>query len=602
MLPSTFGGLNAGQSQWGDFNEAFAAGTIAANWPVGQPGTGAGGSSYTGNPAVAPPLGPGTGTGTGGGKGGFPDIDPSRCLLGRLTEWSACSVPCISTSAASGSAPQQAVGWQIRYEPILFSTTGPAIDVAACPILMERSERRECAARSVRLDDPAAPADTCPQCNDGIRNGEESDVDCGGSMSDAIGNWTLNDATDWVESRYDPTGGYTLSGKVTSDGGVSNAGDSPICQRCNIGRRCLQHADCNTQLGLLCIHDACQPWWFVNGTIFADATLTIEGSNVRDFTQSASSTAAIAVLQRTVAEAGAYDKSSGSTSFVPAYNVSAVSWSSSASNLLNDGALEPSWGLQGRRQRQRQRQLANQGDSLTVVLRIGASTTDSATSLVNNLQSNAQLLSFMLQERLRIYSPTIGSITLSSVGITQNPFNFTQPEQSAKDFAVSSGLSGGAIAGIILGVIAVLAIVGVAAMAVTKYMNREKPLPPPPPPRRTMNIGETTPVEAAGDLAGPTPHNKQRAAFAPVIESTGAPVGTVGGAGVGGATTAAEEASPAATNNGSDGPLSAKKGKVGVGGKPAVSRGLVSGGAGRASAPPLSATSAAAGGGAVASP
>jgi hypothetical protein len=546
-----------------------------------------------------------------------------------MTDWSACSVPCIATANASNPGAQpQSTGWQIQYQPILF-TVNSNFDVTTCAPLLQRSQARTCSPAGNPQTQTDPTAGQCTACTNAVRDGQESDVDCGGGVADSFGNWTLQQVAALVKQRYNPL-------PQTSVSGLAGNGTNPTCPRCNFGRSCAVHSDCNADRGLLCLQNSCQPWWFVNQTTFVDVTLTITGADVRDI---ASVQAALDVFQTTLAEvasstAGAssgngttgarvladsnwvYLLNNGSSNSlqIPAYNVSATSWTSSAGPVVNDNNNQPAWALQrrlasasaaekaasvpeevtteGRALFGRKltvdadgslvavseaavaeaeaaastagaasvdaaaaaastmsvlhhmhgvRALANSADSLTVAVRIAVPSAAAAVAAGQNLRVNAQLLSWMLQERLRIYSATIGATAVGQPTVRDNPYNFTAPPaQRGQDVGDNTNaLSVGAIIGIVVGCLAGVALVAVAAVAGSRYMRREAPAPRR---RAGIDIGEARPQgDASAGLAGGAASRHTKAAFAP----TAAAVTSAAAASTAGAAAAAPSA-PAA--------------------------------------------------------
>jgi hypothetical protein len=617
LLQNTFGAINAGQSEWGAFGENFGAALLQFP-PAGDPARLPANNQQNNNGGNPTPVG------------------TNPCQLGRMTDWSACSVPCIATANASNPGAQpQTTGWQIQYQPILF-TINSNFDVSTCAPLLQRSQARTCAPAGNPQTQTDPTVGQCTACTNEVRDGQESDVDCGGGVADSFGNWTLQQVAALVKQRYNPL-------PQTSVSGLAGNGTNPTCPRCNFGRSCSVHSDCNTDRGLLCLQNSCQPWWFVNQTTFVDVTLTITGADVRDI---ASNQAALDVFQTTLAEvasstAGAtsgngttgarvltrmltdsnwvtlLNNGSSNSLQIPAYNVSATSWTSSAGPVVNDNNNQPAWALkrrlasasaaekaaavpeevttEGRALFGRKltvgadgslvpvseaaaaeaeaaesaagaasvnaaaaaattmsalhhihgvRALANSADTLTVAVRIAVPSAAAAVAAGQNLRVNAQLLSWMLQERLRIYSATIGATAVGQPTVLDNPYNFTAPPaQRAQDVGGNTNaLSVGAIIGIVVGCLAGVALVAVAAVAGSRYMRRE---PPAPRRRAGIDIGEARPQgDASAGLAGGAASRHTKAAFAPTAAAgtSAAATSTVAA----GATAAAAPSAPPA--------------------------------------------------------
>lgn len=104
-----------------------------------------------------------------------------------------------------------------------------------------------------------------PQCNDGIRNGGESDVDCGGSCGPCGIGLSCRSGGDCVN-------GYCVGGTCTPlpcVNGVLDGAETDVdcgggtCRRCSGGRHCLADADC--------FSGTCQP---AGGTCYALGTVS----------------------------------------------------------------------------------------------------------------------------------------------------------------------------------------------------------------------------------------------------------------------------------------------------------------------------------------
>ena len=105
------------------------------------------------------------------------------------------------------------------------------------------------------------PAGTCavaPTCNDGVRNGNESDIDCGGgTCAGCVFGKVCNVGTDCA-SKNCVNGKcalplYCSNGAKDGDETDTDCG-GPTCTRCVAGKNCLINADCTT---LVCTGGKC---------------------------------------------------------------------------------------------------------------------------------------------------------------------------------------------------------------------------------------------------------------------------------------------------------------------------------------------------------
>jgi hypothetical protein len=96
-----------------------------------------------------------------------------------------------------------------------------------------------------------ATTDTCatPTCTDGVKNGDESDVDCGGSSCNACrGGKTCNADSDCIT---DTCNSGVCSGATCSDG-IKNQDETGVdcggsfCGACGLGEACTTDGDCTT--------------------------------------------------------------------------------------------------------------------------------------------------------------------------------------------------------------------------------------------------------------------------------------------------------------------------------------------------------------------
>jgi len=100
-----------------------------------------------------------------------------------------------------------------------------------------------------------------PTCDDGIQNGDETDVDCGGSCPDGCDDGEMClEGPDCTSKVCDPDDG-TCTGRTCEDGvqngdetGVDCGGDS--CDPCPDGRDCVDDDDCDSGV---CVDGMCVP-------------------------------------------------------------------------------------------------------------------------------------------------------------------------------------------------------------------------------------------------------------------------------------------------------------------------------------------------------
>lgn len=220
LMTETPGAINAGDSAYGAFVQDLTAATLAL--PAG------------GNPATV-------------------DSDVSQCTYGPYTDWSACSAAC---SIGGGAT----TGTQVQYEPILTFPT--PVTANSCRPLAERSRTRAC-----------TPTASCTTCENLAKDGVESDIDCGGGVADTFPpGATLGDVAASVQQSWATASANGAHAVATTP----SASDSS-CSRCNDGRTCTVHSDCNANAGLLCSRDVCTPFWFIRLSWFVDFTVTLNG-------------------------------------------------------------------------------------------------------------------------------------------------------------------------------------------------------------------------------------------------------------------------------------------------------------------------------------
>lgn len=400
-LPPTWGAPNTWPvSAWG----AFAQTTVAAVLPAPVP--------------ISPAL-------PGGGNGGA----ASACPLLRETAFSLCSVAC-------GAEEDVATAVQISYEPLQVNMTTPSdAALASCPPLASRSVTRAC-------EPPPPPA--CALCADGLLDGEESDVDCGGSVPDTTPvDQTLANAVATAAAAYNPLAG-------AGAGALAPPAAAPpgACQRCLAGRICRNSADCAAGAGLLCAVGVCQPFWVVNASVALDVPLLLVGVSLAGMQLNGSR----AALNAGVAAAAGASSGSGAGTPPPAA-VSELSWIAVA------GAVPSSVLLQ---------------------LRLAAPSTAAASAWSASLAAHAPRLALVLAESLRQWEPLINTsaIRLGSAKISANPYGLAKPataggsEQTAASTAASAwlSLSPGAIAGVVIGALVGVALVAAGAVMAAKRL------------------------------------------------------------------------------------------------------------------------------------
>ena len=394
LMPPTWGARNAWpQSQWGAFDQTLVAAVLPAPVPS--------------NPALAEQPAPG---GT------------AACPLLRETGWSACSV-----AAACSAAPAT----QITYQPldVTFQTPSPD-NLATCPPLAARSATRAC----------APPPPPCSQCSDGLLDGDESDVDCGGSLPNTTpAGQTLGQAIAAAAAAYQPLTG-------AGAGAVAPPPAYPAaCLRCLAGRACRSAADCATGAGLVCAVGTCLPFWVANASVVLDVPLVLAGAGLAGMQSNASRSAlAAAVAGAASAQVGA-----------PAAPVSAVS--------------STAWIA------------APDGTALTVNLRLVAADGAEAAAWGASMAAFAPRLAVVLEESLRVYEPLIVNATLGAAAVINSPYGVLVPPPSsggsgsgttATASAASTWLNftPGAIAGIAVGAIVGVTLVAVGAAAAAHHL------------------------------------------------------------------------------------------------------------------------------------
>jgi hypothetical protein len=92
-----------------------------------------------------------------------------------------------------------------------------------------------------------------PTCDDNQQNGNETGVDCGGGCAPCPDLSACNQPADCVNNNCDARGICISCGDAVQDGtesGVDCGGTDPACRRCNGGERCTSNTDCVNQFCL----------------------------------------------------------------------------------------------------------------------------------------------------------------------------------------------------------------------------------------------------------------------------------------------------------------------------------------------------------------
>jgi hypothetical protein len=92
-----------------------------------------------------------------------------------------------------------------------------------------------------------------PRCDDNIENGTESDVDCGGSCAPCADQRDCNQDTDCANNNCDASGICISCGDTVRNGtetAVDCGGADLACRRCVAGEACLSNTDCVNQFCL----------------------------------------------------------------------------------------------------------------------------------------------------------------------------------------------------------------------------------------------------------------------------------------------------------------------------------------------------------------
>jgi hypothetical protein len=92
-----------------------------------------------------------------------------------------------------------------------------------------------------------------PRCDDNLENGTESDVDCGGSCAPCADLRDCEQAADCASNNCDAAGTCISCGDAVRNGtetGVDCGGADLACRRCNAGEVCASNTDCVNQFCL----------------------------------------------------------------------------------------------------------------------------------------------------------------------------------------------------------------------------------------------------------------------------------------------------------------------------------------------------------------
>jgi sugar lactone lactonase YvrE len=200
--------------------------------------------------------------------------DGAACST-ELTRTAPCDVDCVLSDWTDTSSCFSATGTKTQARTVvtaahndgkacsdeLTRTTTCAVDcvlsdwrdTSECSMDGNKTQERSVATRPLNEGAPCGPltqTTTCdaPTCTDGVKNGGESDVDCGGTSSCALcaTGSACSLATDCVSGVC--TAGACIAASCTD--GVKNGAESAIdcgggvCTACGVGKSCLSHIDC----------------------------------------------------------------------------------------------------------------------------------------------------------------------------------------------------------------------------------------------------------------------------------------------------------------------------------------------------------------------
>ena len=95
---------------------------------------------------------------------------------------------------------------------------------------------------------------TTPTCSDGAQNGDETDIDCGGSCAPCDLSKTCNIGADCATDSCRDVGQGMQCQAPACDDGVKNGDETdvdcggPTCEKCDAGSACTQKSDCTTDV------------------------------------------------------------------------------------------------------------------------------------------------------------------------------------------------------------------------------------------------------------------------------------------------------------------------------------------------------------------
>lgn len=384
------------------------------------------------------------------------------CEVGAYNDWSTCALSCSINGTTTVNT-----GYQIRFQPIVTLPTGNG---TLCPTVAERSQTRTCTVTN--------PSDQliCGNCNNLQKDGNESDVDCGGNIPDIFPYFPIT-FKDLIINLFQSSSGTPPLLLP------SNTGTTVYCPRCDYGRTCTVHNDCDRNTGLICLpgFKVCAPWWIANATYWIETNISMKGIDSRDIQGTAVSIvrAGIAggansadtnnptVRTRDVALAGiTYIPADSSITppfrrlrtLYPIQNLADTTLMinlNENTNIIHGG-----------------RNLASStNDQIYTRTIIGTETLDQANEIVRNLNTNRQSTGLVIEESLRSSAPLINNVELSTsrivsaatvgtpgIALTTNIPNTIAPKAETG----STGLSGGAITGIVIG--SIVGLIGLVIM------------------------------------------------------------------------------------------------------------------------------------------
>ncbi|MEW5847248.1 MAG: fibrinogen-like YCDxxxxGGGW domain-containing protein [Myxococcota bacterium] len=170
------------------------------------------------------------------------------CALGlACVEWSDCA-----SAFCSGNrcvTPQCADGVRNGTE----TDTDCGGPCAPCADGLLCTAGNDCASGVCPDVDPGAGRCAAPSCLDGVRNGGESDVDCGGDCEPCVAGQGCRAAADCVSTVCVVVRGEGTCREAACDEGVHNGDETDVdcggsCGACAPGARCLGDTDCSSGL------------------------------------------------------------------------------------------------------------------------------------------------------------------------------------------------------------------------------------------------------------------------------------------------------------------------------------------------------------------